>query len=463
LLDKGYLILNLEKDPIGFFNDYPEGLAPPLTPGNKAALIYKEVHWKSLINSWDIDCKSRNITCNGIDVFQGIFERCFRGIRVFSSPYDTIMIRGQLNDFVPMVDREITAIDYMKEKLNVPIQYLSVSVPHYPPWSGIRDYFSHIDNPDQFSFLHVTSIYENYLHKMKNTSLETITALNLTRYKNSRAAFLGGSELFEKYASKRLTEESMSLSSDNKVASSKHKENLDQNLPYVQAIIEAKKQGKKILCILGKIPYDLAVPSMSGVFSDFKVWAQETEKYIAASTDLFGVIKPHPHEMNMAISQYANESFLDFFTTKSPNLYLLEHNEASLDDLYGLVDVFILWNGTSVIELSIARQNIIVCDDWAPKDYPIGLYKPNSKSEYFKALHQANKWSQDSQEAKLREKLAYLFIDYMKSESFYVKNIGVNRSATNINYYDTSINIDKVYTEAKFPTQNWEILEKLIQ
>jgi hypothetical protein len=456
-LDQGYLILNLENDPIGFFNDYPNDMMPPLTSGNKSALLYKGIHWKSLENSWKIDCEHREITCNGIDVYQGIFERCFRGIRIFESPHNTLMIRGQLSDFVPMIDREISAIEYIKEKVNVPIQYLSVSVPHYPPWSGIRDYFSHLNNPDYFSFIHVTSIYENYLHKMKNTTLETITALNLTRCQNSRAAFLGGSELFEKYVQKKLS--TFSLPKQQTIQT----KSIDADLPYVKAILKAKEKGKKILCLLGKIPYDLAVPNMSGIFDNFKVWAQETEKYIAKSTDLYGIVKPHPHEINMAISQYANESFLDFFTTRSSNLYLLDHNETSLEDLYGLVDAFLLWNGTSVIELSIAKQNIIVCDDWAPKDYPIGLYKPHNKIEYFKALHHVDKWDPNSDEAKEREKLAYLFIDYMKNGSFYVKNVGVNRSATNINYYDTSIDIDKVYSEAETPTQKWEILEKHIQ
>ncbi len=449
LLDNKVLIMSIERGNINFFNDYIDPNLPTLGNQNNT-IVGKVKHWNESFNQWIEDFENKEVICSNTNIYQGVFEQISRWQKRFSVDFDSLTTKVLWSFFKRIIDRNLYIIDYcIKHNNNTPISFLSITS-HYPPWSIVRDKSLQPDNR-VLSFIHVCPTYENYLHNMKNDTLSTITALNLTKYRNSRIAGFGASELFLEYTKREY---------GNTVLPNKTKAELAQNQTgeYMNQIEQARKDGKTIICLLGKIVYDLAVPNMSGTFSDMKTWVQETIEFVSQRDDMLVLVKPHPHEVNYSISQYPNESFLDFVEVDSPNIYLMGHHEAGLDKLIGQIDAFILWNGTSVIELANEKENIIVCDDWAKKDYPIDLYQPVNKEEYYNAILNAKEWDKNSELATRRQRLAYLYVEYMKNGDFFARNPGVVRSSTNIDWNNTYINLNKIFAEFNNPTQDWDKL-----
>ncbi len=447
IIDKNDPIVNFTKSNIDFFND--NSILYYLNELNESVIGITK-HWNKDFNIWKISFENKEVICNGINMYQTFFEQVSRAQKVFSLDWNSQVSKHYFNLFKRRVDRNIFVYNKFRlEYNNIRVKYLSITN-HYTPWSYFFTYFLYKNNPKYESFIHVTSTYENYISDMKNQTLSTVTALNLIKYNKSRTALFGSSEKFTDWSRKKINSFEIE---DTKKNINNATSAINSNL--VDKILEAKEQGKTIACALGKIVYDLSVPYMGGTFNDIKEWAQETEKIFLERDDLFLLVKPHPHELKTSISQVPNESFLDFFKKNNKKIYKLGHNEASLDDLMPYVDVFLLWNGTSVIELSKNKKNIIVCDDWAIKDYPIGLYKPENKQQYLDKILTAKNWNENSKEALYRTKMANLFEIYLQENTFTVNNVGVVRSSTNIGWGLTYLRTKELIREFKKPTQDW--------
>ena len=63
---------------------------------------------------------------------------------------------------------------------------------------------------------------------------------------------------------------------------------------------------------------------------------------------------PHPHEINQQIASFPNAYFSDLITTQlNDNVIILGHRWLDLHMLEGIVDLGLIYNGTTSIELGI--------------------------------------------------------------------------------------------------------------
>ena len=94
------------------------------------------------------------------------------------------------------------------------------------------------------------------------------------------------------------------------------------------------------------------------------------------------LVKPHPNEINKTYAQ-PTEFFADLIKVPCPeNVILLEHRWFNIRDLLPLLDLGILWSGSTALELGASGIPIVVCSDWGRLDYPVDFLSPKDRSDY---------------------------------------------------------------------------------
>ena len=453
ILDLNIPIINLQNSEIAFFNKRDYDI--PYLSFDNDSIIEIPKHWNELFCEWYVSFDKKKILCNGTNMYQTFFETIARAQKKFSIDWESSVSKYYFKLFQRRVDRNAYLYEQVLNKFpNKSIKFI-VSMYHYTPWSYYYSRFLQNNNPKKESLIQVNAAYENYTVDVKTNTFSSISTLNLTHNKKSRAVCFGSSESFSLWADAKINQYKL------KYDPTPIDDKLYDDEEWKQKINIAKKEGKTVVCILGKLLYDLCVPYMGGTFQNFKEWATTTNSFVLNNKDIFLIVKPHPHERLYSVSNVVHESFLDWFD-KSENIYKMAHYEAGLDKILPFVDTFLLWNGTSVIDIAKERKHFIVCDDWAQNDYPIGLYQPKNKNEYFEAIKNYKNWDKNSAIAIERAKYAELYSQYLSSKKFTVQNIGVIRSSTNVNWNIPYLEPKKVISEMDNPKEDWSKLVKKI-
>jgi len=155
------------------------------------------------------------------------------------------------------------------------------------------------------------------------------------------------------------------------------------------AQIEAhRNRGGKVVCLLGKILFDLSTPWERGpAHSDMKDWLNHSIESVAGADDVLLLIKPHPYEVRRDIAGRVDEYFIDMIDTDvPPNVMILDNDWFNLHALVPVIDLGVLWNGTSGLELGMQGLPIVICSDWGPIDYPVGFTVPKDRDDYTRML-----------------------------------------------------------------------------
>ena len=455
ILDLNIPIINLQNSEIYFFNETDDDISHLSFDNDSIIEIPK--HWNELFCEWDVSFDEKKVLCNGTNMYQTFFETVARAQKKFSIDWESGISKYYFKLFQRRTDRNAYLYEQILNKFpNKSIKFI-VSMYHYTPWSYYYSRFLQNNNPKKESLIQINAAYENYTVDVKNNTFASISALNLTHNKKSRAVCFGSSESFSSWVDTKIDGYKL------KYKPTAIDDTLYNDEEWKQKINIAKKEDKTIVCILGKLLYDLCVPYMGGTFQNFKEWAITTNSFVLNNKDIFLIVKPHPHEELYSVSNVVHESFLDWFD-KSENIYKMGHCEVGLDKVLPFVDTFLLWNGTSVLEIAQERKHLIVCDDWAKNDYPIGLYQPRNINEYFEAIKNYKDWDRDSEIAIQRAKYAELYKQYLSSREFTVRNVGVVRSSTNVNWNIPYLESNKVIEEMDNPTENWsKIIDKVFE
>lgn len=349
-----------------------------------------ERHWRVPHFEWIIDVDDERVECMGINFYQPIFERIARIDRSFhvdmAAPYHSRVMQN----LILRCDRVLYFLEALREDASKEGRCLAIMAlqPQFAPWSTFRDYAA--KHPESFSFIHVTSAYENWLQNRTSGTSSTIAVVNLTRSPEVRTATFGTRRNFDRFwegdyqRDRRQYDELIDKNLDqDRTRQSQSSEVDDLSASWRQRVDDARDSGRRVYCALGKIPYDLAVPTMGGpTHHDIADWINHTIVTFRDSEDLL-LVKPHPHEIRMSISQSPNEGFLDLIDSPlSSNIAVLGHLDASLQELAQEVDVFLAWNGTAILELGAMGAVVVACDQWSARDYHVGVPLPADRAEY---------------------------------------------------------------------------------
>lgn len=319
---------------------------------------------------------------------------------------------------------------------------------HFPQNGAYRVFCEARGYRDDVEFIAVSAGYDNYFKNIGDARSETLTALNLTRNPHSRGSFLGTAEGFEKYwqeNSARLPELRQQAAQWLTAKRAQHAPDSVQRDEVLDRIREAKTSGKKVLLLIGKVIYDLGVKYTQGVcHADMSEWITDTVRYANSRKDVLLLIKPHPHESlkSLTMTSDAVPTLRDLITTQlGTNVIYLPHNMFTIGDLQGEIDLGILWNGTSALELAAWGIPVLLGDVWGHYDYPIGFTRPNSRREYRRMM--SNPALVDSSQ-RMRDR-AICFLHYMGSDEVGIRNPYTRTSTLNYDQFTAStIDFDKL-------------------
>src|SRR6056297_3848939 len=98
----------------------------------------------------------------------------------------------------------------------------------------------------------------------------------------------------------------------------------------------------------------------------------------------------------------------------SENGLFLGHRWFDMHDMRERMDLGLIYNGTTAIELGLMGIPAVLCGDFAPVDYPIGHMVPKDRADYEAYL----RFEKPAVVAlDIRERAA-VWLDYMANEDF---------------------------------------------
>jgi capsular polysaccharide export protein len=280
------------------------------------------------------------------------------------------------------------------------------------------------------NFINCNVAYESYFTNLGSKFANTMCVTDMTLYPLIRAPFLARRDQFDNWYARNsnnpeFAETAASLIGVNRVGSADARS--DNEL--VQELEKAKKAGKKIICAFGKVPVDLNVPFDGGpAHSDMADWLNHTIQVCGGKDDILLLVKPHPHELRPEIALDLVEGLHDLVEVEVPeNVKLLGHKDINVHALAPYLDLAILYNGSSALELTAMGVPVMMTSHFGKHDYPIDLLYPQSRQNY---EHFLLSEAFPAPEQDLRKKAAYL-ICYLGSDEISIVNQYAIRQITN--------------------------------
>lgn len=386
-----------------------------------------------ILLDWDIDWNNKKVVHNGINYYQGIYEQLSIRYRAFDidilKPGIQRFFQLTLSqcDFALRLCKEISDDESLKE---LPLVFLGATS-HRAPASVFRDFAMQCGYNIFYTSFNIG--YEKY-YKGQSTRLSSmLTVLDMTMHRECRAGFLAIKSRFKNWLS---NPDNVVLAKErSKLLLNMNRGNtaIDGTTKYESSSIveQAKKEGKKVICCFGKMTCDLAVPVDGGsAHSDMKDWINHTVDIASESEDILLLIKPHPVELVAESALDLQQYFRDLLPEKLPkNVIFLGHNEFRVPELAPYLDLAILYNGTSAMELTILGVPVMMTSYYGKHDYPINLIYPENRSGYRDYILEG-KYAIPNEN--LRTEAAGLLY-YMGTNDVSLENRITNRSSTNDN------------------------------
>ncbi|WP_133170171.1 hypothetical protein [Kumtagia ephedrae] len=256
------------------------------------------------------------------------------------------------------------------------------------PESLFRSYCDEFGDPDTFFCLHTANGYENYFKNFQTSISTRCVIRNVTKHRHVRASSMPIPEFFESYYQLHKKNIADVLTRIEAVASIRRTTAGQSNPdPAVEAcekrIMEWRAKGGKVVCLLGRVVCDSAVPFDGGpAHKDLSDWLNHSIEAVR-DTDTLLLIKPHPHELNESIGTYLNEYFVDLIKVDIPdNVIILGHRWFDIQSLKRFVDLGLLYNGTAAVEMALLEIPTVLCGHFGPIDYPLGHLVPTGRRQY---------------------------------------------------------------------------------
>ena len=419
--------------------------------GGDIDIRYTSVPYVS--GDYEIDIPGKRIIVQGMNVYQPVYEFVARYQFSYFINYDTdAWARYHVLSLVRTFDRLFTyirEIDEWAEKNGKQVYFVS-HAPHLHNAAAFRIYCEENDTNNHLQYICVSSGYDNYFKNIGDAKTETISALNLTANPFSRNSFLGTKEGFDRFfeANESRIEDIRKKAIPYLTMSRAlpgAKTNADEKNRILELIKKCKSENRKVCLLIGKVIFDLAVKNTQGcVHGDMSEWITHAVKYAGQNKDILLLIKPHPHESRTDLTLTSNRVHTLRSVIKSDlseNVIYLDNNMFTNAELTPYVDLALIWNGTSSLELAAQKVPVLMGDIWGHYDYPIGFVRPQSLEEYESYMKDPSLMKEPDD---LDDK-ALMFLDYMGSNDVRIENRYSKTTTLNFNQFDSKIDLQAVY------------------
>lgn len=360
--------------------------------GNKAIDRFFKVrlgYQEALNFDWHIDWKAGKVEAAGMNFFHPIWEGLSRhfGRYTLDIPEGSEAERV-FKELLKVTDSTLlwafrlanTMAGYGK-----PVRILGASAQFVP--NAVWNIFCRdVGIKRDMQFVWVQQGYQTYYADKAKLS-KRITLDNMTRKWPYSNPYLPEQRDFKEWVSRgqdvaKITERAIAWTKSNRAT------DLKDMIPAARQVMERitahRAAGNPVVCVLGKMVFDLSTPyergpAHSGMFD----WINHTVEIAARNPHVLYIVKPHPYEARPEIAGNVNQFFTDMIEQPiPPNMIILAHNWFNLHALFPHLDLGVLWNGTSGLELGLHGIPCIICSDWGPIDYPVGLAHPQDRADY---------------------------------------------------------------------------------
>ena len=167
-------------------------------------------------------------------------------------------------------------------------------------------------------------------------------------------------------------------------------------------------------------------------------WITHTIDCINENSNNLLIIKPHPHESlsELTLTSEHTVKLKDIIRTHmEENVIYLNSEAFKLNELVPYVDIAMLWNGTSCLELAAQGVPVLLDDIWGHCDYPIGFYRVKSIDEYEMILNNP-KMLKEPDDLMMKAKV---FLEYMSSSDVRIINKYSRTTSLNTKQFQSEI------------------------
>jgi hypothetical protein len=326
---------------------------------------------------------------------------------------------GGLCDWTAAMGRCLDHARAVHQQTKLPVASMSLFSARLP--DGLfRFYCATQGDPKGFFYLHAANGYQNYFTNF-STNLSTRFVLrNMTRHPHARSASFPLPDHFDRYCAANMADAPALLERfDGITRVTRSTGGAKVMAPEAQAALDRiadwRAGGGRVVCAFGKVVCDSSVPFDGGpAHSDMQDWINHAISAVQGSRTLL-LIKPHPHEINNLIATFPTEYFADLITEPlGDNAMILGHRWFDIAAMQGLIDLGLIYNGTTAIELGLMGIPCLLAGHFAPIDYPIGHAVPQSRADFAAAVRFETPVDVAPD---IRERAA-LWLDYMSREDF---------------------------------------------
>lgn len=369
------------------------------------------------LEGFEVGPDTGHLAWSGIDLSHPLWEDAAIARRRYHIDWTCPEMRSMVTTHAARTKAVLRALEHARG-LDLPVATLT-NLPARLPDAAVRFYCEQKGDPERFYMLHGANGYQNYFTNFATNVSQRFVLRNMTAHPETRAASMPVPEHFERYytaAASRLP----AIRARFAATPATPRSTLGEGRPpEAQAFLEElsswRAGGGRVACAFGKVVCDSSVPFDGGpAHASMEDWITHACAAVARSRTML-LIKPHPHELNDRIATFPTELFADLLPTPLPeNVSLLGHRWFDIADIAGQIDLGVVYNGTTAVELGLMGVPCLLSGHFAPIDYPIGHVVPQSRAEFEAYL----RFEQPATVAPDLADRAAVWLDYMASEHF---------------------------------------------
>lgn len=348
-----------------------------------------EIHRRDTFFDWSVDWPNRRVEALGMNFYQPLYEQIGRILRRYRFDLNAPGVQRHLDTAIRGLDRALHVCEGLRDEVaarGIPVRFVTANW-QYPPYAAYRLWCDEIGHRHDMQFVAVGPGYENYYSNLGSRFGQSCAMVNMTVHRKTRAPYIAvESEFNSWYDAARAHGQTFEDEARAWVQTKRSRAEGDS--PETNAVVERVERhraaGGKVVGLFGKIVYDLTVPYTGGpAHRDMADFLNHAIVSAAAAPDTLLLVKPHPHELRWEIAGKPNEYFLDMIDVPVPdNVILLGHRWFNMLDMISLIDLGVLWNGTTGLELGASGIPVVMCDDWGINDYPVGHRAPRDRDDF---------------------------------------------------------------------------------
>lgn len=391
------------------------------------------------VDDFEFDASKGHLRWKNIDLSHSIWEDSAINRRMYNVDYGCPALRSYLSGLTDWTRSTARILDYaykLHQETGLKVATMALYNSRLPD-SLHRLFCNEYGNPESFFALHAANGYQNYFTNFSTNVSQRFVLRNMTRASQVRSASFPVPENFERYYQDnraRLPEMLERFAGVTKIKRSTT--GLETKpLEVIEAsekIAQWREKGGKVVCAFGKVVCDSSVPFDGGpAHASMKDWINDCVRAVKNSNTLL-LIKPHPHEMNNSIATFPNEFFTDLITEPlNDNVMILGHRWFDMYDMKDRIDLGLIYNGTTAIELGIMGIPCVLAGHFAPIDYPIGHAVPKNRQDFRRML----RFRKTAVVAPDIVERAACWLDYMANDQFTLSYRYHARPVTNKTLY----------------------------